>query len=103
MTVTPESASHWVAHAVQLALAEPRGPVHLDLPADVADSEALPVAPSVIPAPPGASRRRRARRTRRRLIRDARRPVVILAGLGCRLADTKWLRAFCRGAARAAS
>ena len=30
----------FLAHAVQLALAEPRGPVHLDLPADVAGAAA---------------------------------------------------------------
>jgi acetolactate synthase-1/2/3 large subunit len=45
VTVTPDSAGHWVAHAVQLALAEPRGPVHLDLPADVAGAPAVPLAP----------------------------------------------------------
>ncbi|MGH7415875.1 MAG: thiamine pyrophosphate-binding protein, partial [Candidatus Rokuibacteriota bacterium] len=43
VTVTPESAGHWVAHAVHLALAEPRGPVHLDLPAEVAGAPAVPV------------------------------------------------------------
>ena len=32
LTLAAESASHWVAHAARLALAEPRGPVHLDLP-----------------------------------------------------------------------
>ena len=36
VVVTADSASHWIAHAAQLALKEPRGPVHLDLPADVA-------------------------------------------------------------------
>jgi len=35
---------------VQLALAEPRGPVHLDLPADVANKPALPLRAS--PSPP---------------------------------------------------
>ncbi|MGH7299734.1 MAG: thiamine pyrophosphate-binding protein, partial [Candidatus Rokuibacteriota bacterium] len=52
VTVTRESAGHWVAHAVQLALGEPRGPVHLDLPADVAGASAVPVAAAV--APPAA-------------------------------------------------
>ena len=36
LAVTAESASHWIAHAAQLAMKEPSGPVHLDLPADVA-------------------------------------------------------------------
>ena len=92
VTVTPESAGHWVAHAVHLALAEPRGPVHLDLPADVADREALPVAASVTPAPPARPDDAALERAAA-LIRGARRPVI-LAGLGCRSADTKWLRAF---------
>src|SRR5574337_50523 len=43
MTVSPESASHWIAQAAQLALTEPRGPVHLDVPADVAGREAVPL------------------------------------------------------------
>ncbi|MGH7418177.1 MAG: thiamine pyrophosphate-binding protein, partial [Candidatus Rokuibacteriota bacterium] len=47
VTVSPESAGHWITHAVQLALAEPRGPVHLDLPADVAGRNAVPAAASV--------------------------------------------------------
>ena len=36
LTVTAESAGDQVARAAQLALAQPRGPVHLDLPADIA-------------------------------------------------------------------
>jgi acetolactate synthase-1/2/3 large subunit len=93
VTVTPDSAGHWVAHAVQLALAEPRGPVHLDLPADVAGAAAVPVAAAMTPptqaAPDDALVERAAD-----MIRAATRPLVI-AGLGCRAADAKWLRAFC--------
>ncbi len=93
VTVTPDSAGHWAAHAVQLALAEPRGPVHLDLPADVAGAPAVPVATTVTPpsvaAPDDALVERAAE-----MIRGAKRPLVI-AGLGCRAADAKWLRAFC--------
>jgi acetolactate synthase I/II/III large subunit len=93
VTIGPASASHWVAHAVRLALAEPRGPVHLDLPADVASRPAVPAAVAIsaptspapeVPALDGAAA----------LIARARRPLVV-AGLQCRAGDGKWLRAFC--------
>jgi len=93
LTLAADSASHWVAHAAQLALRDPRGPVHLDLPADVAALAALPFAanPSPPPAPPpGAALLDGAAA----MIRGARRPLVV-AGLQCRPADAKWLRAFC--------
>lgn len=93
VTVGRDSAGHWVAHAAQLALAEPRGPVHLDLPADVAGREAVPAAARVQPPPP-ARPADAALDQAAALIRSARRPLV-LAGLGCRPTDTKWLRAFC--------
>ena len=92
VTVGADSAAHWVAHAAQLALAEPRGPVHLDLPADVAGRSAMPVATSVTPAPPAALDGDLLERAAA-MIRAARRPIVI-AGLGCRAGDAKWLRAF---------
>jgi acetolactate synthase-1/2/3 large subunit len=93
VTVAPGSAGHWVAHAVQLALAEPRGPVHLDLPADVAGAQAVPVATTLTPPAPPALDDALVERAAE-LIRGAKRPLVI-AGLGCRAADAKWLRAFC--------
>jgi acetolactate synthase I/II/III large subunit len=92
LTVSADSAAHWIAHAVQLALAEPRGPVHLDLPADVAGQHAVPLATSVTRAPlpaPGEAQVEQAAG----MIRAAKRPLVI-AGLGCRPADAKWLQAF---------
>ena len=92
ITVSPESAGHWIAHAVQLALAEPRGPVHLDLPADIAGHRAVPAAASLTPPPPAPLDGARVERAAE-MIRVARRPLVI-AGLGCRGADAKWLRAF---------
>jgi acetolactate synthase-1/2/3 large subunit len=92
VTVSPESAGHWIAHAVQLALAEPRGPVHLDLPADVAGQSAVPAAASVTPPPPPPLDGELVEQAAE-MIRAARRPIVI-AGLGCRGPDAKWLRAF---------
>ncbi|HEV2053891.1 MAG TPA: thiamine pyrophosphate-binding protein [Methylomirabilota bacterium] len=92
LTITAESAGHWVAHAAQLAMKEPRGPVHIDLPADVAGQPAVPFATTATPAPlpqPAAADLDSAVA----LIKKAKRPVV-LAGLQCRAADAKWLRAF---------
>ncbi|MBF8287407.1 MAG: hypothetical protein HW381_515, partial [Candidatus Rokubacteria bacterium] len=92
LAVTAESAGHWIAHAAQLAMKEPRGPVHLDLPADVAGRPAVPFATMATPAPlpqPAAADLDHAAA----MIRQAKRPVV-LVGLQCRPADAKWLRAF---------
>jgi len=91
LAVTPESAGHWIAHATQLAMKEPRGPVHLDLPADIAGRPAVPVAapPPALPQQPAAADLDRAAT----MIRQAKRPVVV-AGLQSRGAEAKWLRAF---------
>lgn len=92
LAITAESAGHWVAHAAQLAMKEPRGPVHMDLPADVAGQPAVPFATAATPPPlpqPAAADLDGAVG----LIKKAKRPVV-LAGLQCRAAEAKWLRAF---------
>src|SRR5438552_418350 len=36
------SAGHWIAHAAQAAMADPRGAVHLAVPPGVADAPAVP-------------------------------------------------------------
>jgi acetolactate synthase I/II/III large subunit len=93
VTVTAASAVDAVAQAVRLSLTEPRGPVHLEVPADVARQSALPVPAHVTPAPappPDPALLDSAAE----MIIGARRPIV-LAGLQCRPADAKWLRAFC--------
>jgi acetolactate synthase-1/2/3 large subunit len=93
LALAADSAGQSVAHAVQLALREPRGPVHLDLPADVAARPALRLAAG--PFPPASPRPDSALLDRTAaMIRAARRPLVV-AGLQCRPPDAKWLRAFC--------
>ena len=93
VTLAADSASHWLAHAAQLALKEPRGPVHLDVPTDILSESTLPLAanprPGVPPAPDVELLDRAAA-----MIRAARRPIVV-AGLERRAPDTAWLRAFC--------
>ena len=91
--VTADSVGRDIAEAVQLALREPRGPVHLDLAVDVARQAGAPAAGTLAalpcPAPEAAALDRAAE-----MIATATRPVV-LAGLQCRGADARWLRAFC--------
>ena len=90
--VEAASAAHWIAHAAQLAMADPRGPVHLVAGDDVAGEPALPVATSCRPAPLpppepasldafGAA------------LAAASRPLLI-AGLECGPDDARWIRSF---------
>jgi acetolactate synthase-1/2/3 large subunit len=51
LIVEPASAGHWIAHAANLAMTDPRGPVHLVVGAALVDASALPVAASCRPAP----------------------------------------------------
>ncbi|MBI2157888.1 MAG: thiamine pyrophosphate-binding protein [Candidatus Rokubacteria bacterium] len=91
LAVEAASAGHWIAHAARLAMAEPRGPVHLDVPPDVATQSAVTVAASCRPdplAPPDAPALDEAAR----LIAGAARPLLAL-GLHCRAVDAPWLRA----------
>ncbi|HYB44164.1 MAG TPA: thiamine pyrophosphate-binding protein, partial [Candidatus Methylomirabilis sp.] len=93
VTVAADSVSRSVAAAARLASADPRGPVHLDLPADLgarpvgADGSSADL-PSLRALDDSAVEAAAA------MIREARRPLVV-AGLQCRLSDAKWLRAFC--------
>ena len=91
--VGADSAAHWIAHACQLAMKEPRGPVHLDVAAHFAAAAALPIAtacrPDPLPPPDAPSLDAAAR-----LLARATRPLVVV-GLQCRSeADATWLRAF---------
>jgi acetolactate synthase-1/2/3 large subunit len=81
-----------LAAAIQLALSEPQGPVHLDLPEDVAlaeTNEPVPAftAPSrLVPAANAAIERAGA------LIASARRPIAVLGASAMRMADPTLLR-----------
>jgi acetolactate synthase-1/2/3 large subunit len=93
LTVEPTSASHWIAHAAQLVMKEPRGPVHLDVAADVAARATIPLATTVQP-PPAPPPAREALQEAARVIAAASRPVIV-AGLQCRGEQAaRWLRAF---------
>jgi acetolactate synthase-1/2/3 large subunit len=87
------TAAHRIAHAARLSMTTPRGPVHLDLAADVAERAAVPLAtscrPDVLPYPAADALDRAAE-----ALAGASRPLL-LAGLHCRSDDAaQWLRAF---------
>ena len=90
--VEAASAAHWVAHAAQLAMTDPRGPVHLVVGDDVAGEPALPVATSCRPAPlppPGPA----SLDAFGAALAVATRPLLI-AGLECGGDDARWIRSF---------
>ena len=93
LSIGHESAGHWIAHACQLAMKEPRGPVHLQIPDEIGGAAALPVATTCRPAPL-PSPEPEALDAAARLIAAATRPLLVV-GLQCRSEDdAAWLRAF---------
>jgi acetolactate synthase I/II/III large subunit len=81
-----------LTQAIQLALSEPQGPVHLDLPEDVAlagTNEPLPqLMPPTKPTPAADEAIRRAAA----LITAARRPIAVIGASSMRIADPAVLR-----------
>ena len=93
LAVTSASAAHWIAHACQLAMKEPWGPVRLDVPTATAVASTLPMATSCRPAalPPPAPA---ALDAAVRLLEASERALVV-AGRWCRSeSDAAWMRAF---------
>ena len=83
-----------LAKAIELALTEPMGPVHLDLPEDVATApvdESAPILRQLIksPAAEDAAITRAAQ-----IIASARRPIAVLGSTAMRIADKDVLRQF---------
>jgi acetolactate synthase-1/2/3 large subunit len=81
-----------LTQAIALALSEPKGPVHLDLPEDVAlapTNEQLeaPAQPAKLPGAPQAAIARAAE-----LIAGAKRPIAVLGSSAMRVADPRLLR-----------
>jgi acetolactate synthase I/II/III large subunit len=93
LTVTSPSAAHWIAHACQLAMKEPWGPVRLDVPPATAVASTPPVATSGRPAPlppPDPSSLDAAVRWL-----EASERTLVAAGRWCRSeSDAAWTRAF---------
>jgi len=76
-----------VTEAIRIALSEPQGPVHLDLPEDVAlaptnEQVAAPAQPAPLAAAPDAAIARAAE-----LIAAAKRPIAVIGSSAMRLAE----------------
>jgi acetolactate synthase-1/2/3 large subunit len=83
-----------LTNAIALALSEPKGPVHLDLPEDVAlasTNEAIPPAAqaAALPAPSPPALARAAE-----LITGAKRPIVVIGASAMRMRDPQLLLRF---------
>ena len=89
----PGRIGETVAAAIRIALTEPQGPVHLDLPEDVAlaPAEECSPVPGDIPAPDSPSPETVAEATAR--IAGAKRPVAVIGTTAMRLREPDLLRA----------
>src|SRR5262249_8471380 len=91
VVIDPSSAAHWIAHAAQAAVSDPRGAVHVAIADAVAEALAVPVATAVRRAalPPVPAD---ALDTLADTIARAAHPVLV-AGLETGPDDAKWIRA----------
>jgi acetolactate synthase-1/2/3 large subunit len=93
LRLEPGRIGEILSGAIKLALSEPMGPVHLDLPEDVAlapTREPIPLMPvagsKIAPAPSDAIARAG------KLLAAAKRPVAVIGSSAMRLADPELLR-----------
>jgi acetolactate synthase I/II/III large subunit len=80
--------------AIALSLAEPPGPVHLDLPEDVALAEATETVPEPAPVPALPAPEPSALAAAELVLRQARRPLAVIGASAMRMRDPGLLRAF---------
>jgi len=92
LVVEAASAGHWIAHAANLAMGDPRGPAHLIVDRRIAGDAALPVATSYRrpPLPPPDSKDLQALGDS---LAAADRPLLV-TGLECGPDDARWIRSF---------
>jgi acetolactate synthase I/II/III large subunit len=81
-----------LAHAVQLALSEPQGPVHLDLPEDVALASTNEPLPPLLPPTRLSQASDQAIARAGGLIAAARRPIAVVGASAMRLRDPALVR-----------
>jgi acetolactate synthase-1/2/3 large subunit len=78
--------------AISLAMSEPKGPVHLDLPEDVALAATNEPVPAMTPAAPLPAAPDAAIARAGELIAAAKRPIAVLGSSAMRIADPDLLR-----------
>jgi acetolactate synthase-1/2/3 large subunit len=81
-----------VAEAVRRARSEPAGPVHLDLPEDVATADATEDVPAIEAPHPAEPAPADAVQRAAEMLRTARRPVAVIGASAMRMRDTDVLR-----------
>ena len=88
------SIASTVAEALRIAMTEPKGPVHLDLPEDVALAEATETDPVLQPPAPQIRTSADALSRAEGILRAAKRPVAVIGTSAMRMGATDRLRAF---------
>src|SRR4051794_350314 len=93
LRLEPGRIAETLAKAIQLAMSEPRGPVHLDLPEDVAVATAREPVPQLAVPIRLAAAPDDALAKAGELLRAAKRPVAVIGASAMRLANPELLRA----------
>lgn len=83
-----------LAEALHIAMSEPRGPVHIDLPEDVALAPAEEDVPDIKPGTSIAPAPDEAVKQAAVLLAGAKRPIAVLGSTAMRIADHDLLRRF---------
>ena len=83
-----------LAAAIKLAMTEPMGPVHVDLPEDVALAITHESVPELLNPPQSAPATEDAVRQAADILAAARRPIAVLGASAMRIADKTLLRQF---------
>ena len=88
------SVAETMVEAIRLAMSEPRGPVHLDLPEDVAVAPAKEAVPDLAVIDPIAAATDAETEAALDMLSGAERPVVVIGSNAMRMDNPELLRAF---------